>query len=79
MSGQELDMGSAFEFFGEVSHSEYTEGLSEAQINNRMILRRAMTANGFKPIAEEWWHFSLENEPYPDTYFDFPITMSSVD
>ena len=78
-SGQELDMGSAFDFFGEVSHAEYTEGLSEAQINNRMILRRAMTANGFKPIAEEWWHFSLENDPYPDTYFDFPITMSSVD
>ena len=77
MSGQELDMGSAFDFFGEVSHSEHTEGLSEAQINNRMILRRAMTANGFKPMAEEWWHFSLENEPYPDTYFDFPITISS--
>lgn len=75
MSGQELDMGSAFDFFGEVSHSEYTEGLSEAQINNRRILRKAMTENGFKPMAEEWWHFSLENEPYPDTYFDFPITM----
>ena len=75
MSGQELDMGSAFDFFGEVSHSEHTEGLTEAQINNRKILRRAMTENGFKPMAEEWWHFSLENEPYPDTYFDFPITF----
>lgn len=75
MSGQELDMGSAFDFFGEVSHSEHTERLTETQINNRKILRKAMTENGFKPMAEEWWHFSLENEPYPDTYFDFPITM----
>ena len=75
MSGQELDMGSAFDFFGAVSHSEHTEGLTETQINNRRILRKAMIENGFKPMADEWWHFSLENEPYPDTYFDFPITM----
>ena len=75
MSGQELDMGSAFDFFGEASHSEHIEGLTETQINNRRILRKAMIENGFKPLAEEWWHFSLENEPYPDTYFDFPITM----
>ena len=73
MSGQELDMGSAFDFFGEVSHSEHSEGLTEAQINNRKILRRAMTDNGFKPIAEEWWHFTLADEPYPDTYFDYPV------
>lgn len=77
MSGQELDMGSAFDFFGEVSHSEHTEGLTKEQINNRRILRKAMTENGFKPLAEEWWHFSLENEPYPNTYFDFPITSPS--
>lgn len=75
MSGQELDMGSAFDFFGEISHSEHTEGLTEAQINNRRILRKAMTENGFEPMPEEWWHFSLANEPYPNTYFDFPITM----
>ena len=79
MSGQELDMGSAFDFFGDVSHSLHTDGLTETQINNRMILRRAMMANGFKPMAEEWWHFSLENEPYPDTYFDFPIAMPNRD
>ena len=75
MSGQELDMGSAFDFFGDISHSLHTEGLTETQINNRRILRKAMTENGFKPLHEEWWHFSLENEPYPNTYFDFPITI----
>ena len=73
MSGQELDMGGSFDFFGELSHSLHTQGLTETQINNRMILRKAMTENGFKPLAEEWWHFSLETEPYPNTYFDFPI------
>ena len=74
-SGREVDMGSGFDLFGELSHSDHTQGLTKDQIKNRSILRRAMTENGFRPIAEEWWHFTLENEPYPDTYFDFPITM----
>ena len=77
MTGQEVDMGACFDFFGERSHSLHTEGLTDAQIRNRMILRKAMTENGFKPMAEEWWHFSLESEPYPNTYFDFPITIPS--
>ena len=73
-TGADADMGSPFDFFGEISYSLQTRGLSAEQINNRLILRRAMTENGFKPLAEEWWHFTLENEPYPDTYFDFPIS-----
>lgn len=72
-TGRELDMGCGFDFFGEISHSDYTQGLTENQINNRLILRKAMTENGFKPHPKEWWHFTLLNEPYPDTYFDFPI------
>ena len=47
--------------------------INEAQFKNRMILRRAMMRHGFKPIAEEWWHFTLAAEPYPDTYFDHPV------
>ena len=73
-SGLELDMGSAFDFFGQVSHSMHTEGLTDAQIRNRSILRNVMIEHGFKPIVTEWWHFTLQNEPYPDTYFDFPVT-----
>ena len=73
ISGRELDMGSPFDFFGEISYSERTEGLTSEQIGNRAILRKAMVDNGFIPLAEEWWHFTLENEPYPDTYFDIPI------
>ena len=73
VTGRELDMGSPFDFFGEISYSERTEGLTDEQIANRAILRRAMVENGFRPLPEEWWHFTLENEPYPDTYFDIPI------
>ena len=73
---KELDMGGTFDYFGELSHPDYTD-ITEEQYNNRMILREAMLSHGFKPLDEEWWHFSLENEPYPDTYFDFPITISS--
>ena len=54
---------------------DYTKTLTQEQIDNRMILRKAMVDNGFRPLPEEWWHFTLENEPYTDTYFDFPITM----
>ena len=43
-----------------------------------MLLREVMIAHGFKPLVEEWWHFTLENEPYPDTYFTFPVCRDSV-
>ena len=70
-TGKELDMGSPFDFFGEISHPDHT-GITEEQYANRMLLQRAMVRNGFKPIDCEWWHFTLENEPYPNTYFEFP-------
>ena len=47
--------------------------INEVQFKNRMILREAMLRHGFKPIGEEWWHFTLKNEPFPDTYFTFPV------
>jgi D-alanyl-D-alanine dipeptidase len=73
-TGKELDMGSPFDFFGEISHSDY-RGITDEQYENRMMLRNAMVRNGFRPYDCEWWHFTLENEPYPDTYFDFPVDM----
>ena len=72
-TGRELDMGSPYDLFSEVSHPDY-RGITEEQYANRMILRRVMLRNGFRPIDCEWWHFSLENEPYPDTYFSFPVS-----
>ncbi|MBQ8202151.1 MAG: M15 family metallopeptidase [Clostridia bacterium] len=72
-TGRLLDMGGAFDFFGERSHPSFTEGLTPQQYANRMLLRSAMLHRGFRPLSTEWWHFTLENEPYPDTYFDFPV------
>ena len=48
-------------------------GITEQQFRNRMILRAAMLRHGFKPLDSEWWHFTLKAEPYPDTYFTFPV------
>ena len=72
-TGKEVDMGSPFDFFGEISHPDYM-GITREQYENRMILRNAMLRNGFLPDPCEWWHFTLENEPYPDTYFEFPVS-----
>ena len=71
-TGKEVDMGGTFDWFGRESHPDY-KGITKEQFANRMLLREIMLAHGFKPIAEEWWHFTLKNEPYPDTYFDFPV------
>ena len=72
-TGKEVDMGSPFDLFSEVSHPD-SDKVSDEQHENRMFLQKAMTRNGFLPIGCEWWHFSLENEPYPDTYFEFPVS-----
>ena len=76
-SGKELDMGSPFDRFGEVSHPDY-RGITDEQYENRMILQQAMVRNGFVPYECEWWHFMLKDEPFPDTYFNFPVAASSV-
>lgn len=74
-TGKEVDMGGPFDLFSEVSHPDY-RGITEEQYENRMTLQRAMTRNGFQTIDCEWWHFTLENEPYPDTYFEFPVSAA---
>ena len=86
---KEVDMGCTFDWFGVESHPDfcgnpdtgkYTGGKSPAgrsitaeQFHNRMILRQAMLRHGFKPLDTEWWHFTLKNEPFPNTYFTFPL------
>ena len=69
---KDVDMGGPFDWFGEESHPDYT-GITPEQYANRMILRDAMLRHGFKPLDSEWWHFTLKNEPFPDTYFSFPV------
>ena len=72
-TGKELDMGSPFDLFDEISHPDCMD-ISDEQYENRMILQQVMVRNGFCSIDCEWWHFTLRDEPYPDTYFEFPVS-----
>ena len=74
-SGKEVDMGGPFDLFDERSHPDY-RGITDEQFANRMTLQRAMVRGGFRPLECEWWHFCLEDEPYPDTYFEFPVSSA---
>ena len=76
--GKEADMGGPFDYFGELSHPDYA-GVAKEQYANRMLLRETMIKHGFRPYEGEWWHFTLENEPYPDTYFTFPVSCTSLE
>ena len=70
--GSFVDMGGTFDLFSEISHPDYKK-LTRTQKKNRKILYDAMIKAGFKGIDSEWWHFTLKDEPYPDTYFDFNV------
>jgi D-alanyl-D-alanine dipeptidase len=69
-TGAELDMGGPFDFFGLLSHHG-ASGLTDDQQARRRRLKDAMAAEGFAAYEKEWWHYTLQNEPFPDTYFDF--------
>lgn len=71
-SGKELDMGTPFDYFGPESWP-FSHTTTVKQHQNRMKLREAMMAHGFMPLNTEWWHFTLKPEPFPNTFFDFPI------
>ena len=86
---KEVDMGGTFDWFGEESHPDFGGNpetgvyngnpssagrtITEEQFRNRQILREAMLRHGFKPLDSEWWHFTLKDEPFPNTYFEFPV------
>ena len=67
-----VDMGTPFDFFDERSHSDARDIPDEAR-ESRTLLRRAMEQRGFRPLREEWWHFTFQPEPYPTLYFDVPV------
>jgi zinc D-Ala-D-Ala dipeptidase len=69
--GHELDMGTPFDFFSPKSWSDAS--VTPEQHANRMLLAAAMRRRGFRGYDKEWWHFTLRDEPFPDTYFDFPV------
>jgi zinc D-Ala-D-Ala dipeptidase len=70
--GRELDMGTPFDFFSPRS-SAAAASISDEAKANRALLTAAMRRHGFRPYDKEWWHFTLAHEPFPDTYFDFPV------
>jgi len=70
--GRELDMGTPFDFFSPKSWTA-DPNITPQQHANRMVLATAMLRRGFRGYDKEWWHFSLRNEPFPRTYFDFPV------
>ena len=71
-TGIPLDMGSAYDFFGQESWVDYTN-ITEKQKANRQLLQRFMLKFGFRNYPKEWWHFTLRGEPFRDTYFDFAV------
>ncbi len=81
---KEVDMGGTFDWFGSESHPDCggdpvtgtyraNDTITATQFANRMLLREVMMRHGFKPYESEWWHFTLKDEPFPDTYFAFPV------
>ncbi len=70
--GQELDMGTPFDFFSVRSWPGSADVSAEARAN-RALFAAAMRRRGFRPYDREWWHFTLSHEPFPATYFDFPV------
>ncbi|WP_310778899.1 M15 family metallopeptidase [Mycobacterium sp. Z3061] len=70
-----IDMGSGFDCFDPVAHTLDIQG---EQLSNRLLLKDVLQGQGFVNYAAEWWHYTYQPEPYPDTYFDFPIDRSSL-
>lgn len=73
-SDELVPMGGDFDLMDVISHHE-AKGITKAEANNRRLLRSIMESSGFNSYDYEWWHYTLKNEPYPSTYFDFSISL----
>jgi len=69
---EELDMGAPYDFFGTISHHAY-EDISDLQKKNRRFIKEVMSRHNFRSYKYEWWHYTLRQEPFPKTYFDFAV------
>ena len=72
-----VDMGTGFDCFDPLAHTD-NPAITGVARQNRDLLRNTMAANGFRNLPEEGWHYTLNNEPFPDTYFDFPVSRCSL-
>jgi D-alanyl-D-alanine dipeptidase len=71
-SGKDLDMGSGFDYFDEMSYTE-TNLVTKEQQANRLLLKQLMESKGFQNFSQEWWHYSFKPEPFPGRSFDFDV------
>ena len=76
-NGTDVDFGTSFDFFGIKAHTNYTQ-ITDQQKYYRSFLKTVMEENGFINLPEEWWHYSLDKEPFPDTYFNFPVNSTLI-
>jgi D-alanyl-D-alanine dipeptidase len=76
-TGAPVPMGGDFDLMDESSHHA-TKRIPRTEAQNRRILRSVMESCGFEAYSREWWHYVLRNEPYPDSYFDFPIANGVI-
>jgi zinc D-Ala-D-Ala dipeptidase len=72
-----IDMGTGYDCFDPLAHP-FNARIRGKQRANRLKLREPMIRAGFKGLPTEWWHFTLRDEPYPDTFFDFPMERASL-
>lgn len=71
-TGELARMGGDHDLMDPISHHR-ARGVSRVEARNRVHLRRVMETCGFGAYESEWWHYTLKDEPHPDTYFDFPV------
>ncbi|MDR2163563.1 MAG: D-Ala-D-Ala dipeptidase VanX [Clostridiales Family XIII bacterium] len=69
-TGEMLQVGGHFDLMDRISHHG-ADGIAAEEAENREILKTLMEGCGFEPYEREWWHYTLIDEPFPDTYFDF--------
>jgi D-alanyl-D-alanine dipeptidase len=72
-----VDMGTGFDCFDTLAHT-LDPRVQGQQRANRLLLKGTLENLGFVNLAEEWWHYTFKPEPYPDTYFDFPVSWKSL-
>jgi D-alanyl-D-alanine dipeptidase len=72
-----VDMGTGYDCMDPRAHT-FDKRITASAHRNRLLLRRTMVRAGFAPYDNEWWHFTLRAEPYPERYFDFPVTRDSL-
>ncbi|MGR4884909.1 M15 family metallopeptidase [Streptomyces sp. LARHCF249] len=75
--GGDVDMGTPFDFFDPLSHTDDPRVTGAARAN-RQLLKRILGEQGFVNLPEEWWHFTYRPEAFPDSHFDFPVAVASV-